>query len=56
MVIKRKLVGYGYSKLICLPKYWIEQQNFKKGDVIEMDITLSGNLLLKGKNETKQTA
>jgi len=56
MAIKRRLQGYGYSRLICLPKYWVEQQNFKKGNLIEMSITLSGNLILRGKNEDKQTA
>lgn len=54
MTIIRKLIGYGYSKLICLPKYWIEQQGFKKGDSIEMEIRQDGDLILK-KNETKQT-
>ena len=54
MTIKRKIVGYGYSKLVCLPKYWIEQQNYKKGDLIDMEITQHGDLLLR-KNEDNQT-
>ena len=50
MAIKRKIIGYSYSKLVCLPKYWIEQQGFKKGDTIVMDIDQHGNLILRGKN------
>ena len=50
MTIYRKLVGYGYSKLVCLPKYWIEQQQLNKGDDIIMDITPQGHLILRGKN------
>jgi len=54
MVIKRKIVGYSYSKLICLPKYWLEQHNFKKGDEVRMEIDSKGNLVLRGKSGTTE--
>lgn len=53
MSIQRKIVNVGYSRITVLPKYWIEQQGFMKGDKITMIITKSGNLVLLGKkNET----
>ena len=48
MTIERKIQGYGYSKLVSLPKYWVEMQNIKKGDKIRMEITPKGNLILMG--------
>jgi len=45
--ITRKIIGYGYSHLLCLPKYWIVQQGIKKTDLINIKITKEGNLLIK---------
>lgn len=47
MSIKRKIVGYGYSKLICLPSQWLKMKNLQKGDVLEICITENSDLLLK---------
>jgi len=54
MTIQRKVVGYGYSKLVVLPKYWVEMAGIKKGDAVTMQITKSGNLLVYGgQNESE---
>ena len=49
MTIKRKIIGSSYSKLVCLPKQWVDIYKFKKGDLIEMEMDQRGNLVLKGK-------
>ncbi len=50
MATKRKIIGYNYSKLVCLPKFWLEQNELKKGDMVEMKMDREGNLVLRGKN------
>lgn len=56
MSIKRKIIGWSYSKLLVLPKYWITQHNLKKGDTIQLDILQNGDLLIKAnQNAIKKT-
>ena len=49
MVIQRKIVGFGYSKLVCLPKHWYDIQGYKKGDLITIELADNGDLILRGK-------
>ena len=47
MVIQRKLLKYGYTTMLSVPKYWIEQQGLQPKDTVEMTITDNGCLLIK---------
>ena len=46
-MIKRKIRKVGYSKLIVLPKYWLEQHNIKKGDIVSVEMNDEGDLVIK---------
>ena len=46
MVIIRKILGYEYTRMISLPKYWLEQQGLKPKDRVELIIQKDGSLLI----------
>jgi len=49
MKIKRKLFGYGYSRLLCLPKFWVDEQHLNRGDYVYLEITKKGDILITPK-------
>ena len=51
MTLTRKIVGYGYSKLITLPKQWLTMNNIKKGDSLKIEQALDGKSLVIRKND-----
>ena len=57
MTIQRKIIGFDYSRMICLPKYWIEQHNLKPKDTVDIQLLKDGSLLIKpGTSKTNETA
>ncbi len=51
MVLKRKIIGWRYSRLVTLPKSWVELQGLNKGDVINMEIDKNGNIVIHAKRK-----
>jgi len=48
-MIKRKILFYGYSRLIVLPKYWVEQNELKKGDSVIIKMCKDSKLIVEKK-------
>jgi len=45
--MKRKILGYGYSKLVTLPKQWLRLNDIRKGDAVNIEMTKTGDLIIK---------
>ena len=45
-MITRKVQNFGYTKMVSLPKYWLQQNDISDNDVIQMKILSDGNLLI----------
>ena len=43
----RKILGYNHSKLMTLPKFWIDHHNLKKGDLLKCEIDDEMRLVIK---------
>lgn len=54
----RRVIGYGYSKLVVLPKFWVDHHELSRGDEVSMEVNEYGILLVRPakKNETKKTS
>jgi hypothetical protein len=55
MAIRRKIIGWEYSKLVTLPKQWLNFQNLAKGDYICMELGENNTLILRGEKSVKKT-
>lgn len=53
--IKRKILGYKYSCLVTLPKYWIAFNDLKRRDEITLEIQENGDLLVKARKNVNKT-
>jgi antitoxin component of MazEF toxin-antitoxin module len=47
----RKVQKIGYTYLVSLPLVWVEALKLERGDLLSLETTEEGNLLVK-KNET----
>ena len=50
----RRIIGYGYSKLITLPLIWLSHHNLTKKGLIEMEIDDQNRLILIPYKEVKE--
>lgn len=47
-MIERKIIGFGpYTRLISLPKTWLNLRGLDRGDIVQISETSSGELMVK---------